>query len=785
MTFAVSPSVTIREIDLTTIVPAVSSTEGALAGVFRWGPVEKRILIDSENSLATRFGKPTNFNPETWFTAASFLAYGNRLYISRAADTTGNNFLKSYVGNSTNLVAESGNNSLRLANSTVGNTTGLAAGMKILFSNSTYIPVGAVIESVNSTCVVLSDAPTSNVTAAEVVFRENIAYSAVALQSDLSYDATDIGDWDNQIVKNDDHYAAREANGDTFDVAVLYAARYPGEMGNSLRVSVCDSVDQFKSNTDLTPNAQFNTTNSLACALTGVVGSNTLTVTLTPANTANVTQVATINAFAVTVHNLLNVGDLVEVGNTRIGLQFLQVTSLGDVSNNGSNVFSFTLQMDDELKLSTNSRNDYVTRFWEFYRSVDVEPAQSEYMLQFGNTDANDELHIVVVDELGKFSGSPGTILEIHRNVSRASDAKSADGADMYYKDVINQRSKYIWWANDRTTAVSNTAQFLESSSAQDPLNMTMIGGADGPNEQDVPFGTLAFAYDYFASAEDVDISLVLQGKARGEAITNYTQLGNYIIDNICEHRLDCVGFISPDYNDVVYNPFEEANDVVEFRNQLRSTSYAVMDSGYKYMYDKYNDVYRWIPLNGDIAGLCVRTDATNDPWWSPAGYNRGQIKNVIRLAYNPRRSDRDTLYKAGVNPVISQDGQGTLLFGDKTLLAKPSAFDRINVRRLFIVLEKAISTASKYTLFEFNDDFTRAQFRNLINPYLRDVKGRRGIYDFLVVCDATNNTPEVIDRNEFIGDIYIKPARSINFILLNFIAVRTGVAFSEVVGKF
>jgi phage tail sheath protein FI len=210
-----------------------------------------------------------------------------------------------------------------------------------------------------------------------------------------------------------------------------------------------------------------------------------------------------------------------------------------------------------------------------------------------------------------------------------------------------------------------------------------------------------------------------------------------------------------------------------------------VLDSGYKYQYDKYNDLYRYVPLNGDIAGLCVRTDDTRDPWYSPGGFNRGQIKNIVKLAYNPRKAERDVLYKAGANPVVTFPGQGTVLFGDKTLLSKPSAFDRINVRRLFIVLEKAIATAAKFTLFEFNDEFTRAQFKNLVEPFLRDVQGRRGIYDFKVVCDATNNTGEVIDRNEFVGDIYIKPARSINFIQLNFVAVRTGVEFSEIVGQF
>ena len=298
-------------------------------------------------------------------------------------------------------------------------------------------------------------------------------------------------------------------------------------------------------------------------------------------------------------------------------------------------------------------------------------------------------------------------------------------------------------------------------------------------------------AYDEFRSSEDVDISLIMQGKPRGgttvsggETIENF-QLANYIIDNICEIRKDCVVLISPDRSKVLNNYGNEAESLVNFRNVLRSSSYGIMDSGYKYMYDRYNDLYRYIPLNGDVAGLCVRTDQTRDPWFSPAGFNRGQIKNIIKLPFNPRKAERDLMYPNGVNPVVSFPGQSTILFGDRTLLNKPSAFDRINVRRLFIVLEKAISVIAKFSLFEFNDAFTRSQFKNLIVPYLRTVQGRRGITDFLVVCDETNNTPDVIDRNEFVGDIYIKPARSINFIQLNFVAVGTGVQFSEVVGRF
>ena len=310
------------------------------------------------------------------------------------------------------------------------------------------------------------------------------------------------------------------------------------------------------------------------------------------------------------------------------------------------------------------------------------------------------------------------------------------------------------------------------------PQTVSLSGGSDGTEPTNAQLIT---GYNLFRSAEDVDVSFVLGGDSN-------TTVAIHLINNICEVRRDCITCLSPESADVVNNSSyagKETTDAIEFRNTLPSTSYAVMDSAWKYQYDKYNDVFRYVPLNGDTAGLMVRTDSIRDPWFSPAGFNRGNIKNVVKLSFNPSKSERDLLYKAGINPVTTFPGQGTVLFGDKTLLSQPSAFDRINVRRLFIVLEKAIATASKFTLFEFNDDFTRSQFRNLVEPFLRDVQGRRGIFNFRVICDETNNTGEVIDRNEFIGDIYIQPARSINFIQLNFVAVRTGVSFDEVVGQF
>lgn len=385
-----------------------------------------------------------------------------------------------------------------------------------------------------------------------------------------------------------------------------------------------------------------------------------------------------------------------------------------------------------------------------------------------------DKIHIAVIDNTGVFSGAAGTVLEVYENLSTVAGAKTEDGSNNYFVDAVNNRSNFIKLLNP----VQANFSLLDDADAV----VVLAGGTDGSSESAISAGVIIGGYDKFVSAAEIDISLIMQGKALG---TNNVQIANHIIDNICEVRKDCVAFISPPASAVVNVPGNELANILTFSGNVSNSSYAVVDSGYKYRYDKYNDSYVYTPLNGDIAGLCARTDETRDPWFSPAGYNRGMIKNCLKLAYNPSsQAARDALYKADVNPVITQTGQGTLLYGDKTHLGRASAFDRINVRRLFIILEKSISRAAKTMLFEFNDEFTRAQFRNMVEPFLRDVQGRRGIYDFRVVCDETNNTAQVIDSNRFIGDIYVKPARSINFIQLNFIAVRSGVEFEEIVGK-
>jgi phage tail sheath protein FI len=680
MPFQLSPGVNVTEIDLTTVVPAVATTDGAIAGIFNWGPVGERVLIDSENKLVSTFGKPNSNNAETWFTAANFLGYGNRLYVVRAADTTTGN------GNSAfNAIANTG---------------------------------------------------TATVASA--------------------------------VVKNSADFNTHGS----FDTDIFSVAKYPGALGNSLKISVCANTDAFSSVIDLSTQSD--------ASLSINMGSNSGTLSAASNGIFVSDSLATIS-----------VGDYLMVGNATIGTQFIQVSAIGSVTGN-----SATISFVDRYKLSTDftansTVNSGVTRYWEYFNVVDTAPQQTDYVANFGNTAAIDGIHVVITDENGRFTGVPGTVIETYQNLSRATDAKTVGGADNYYMSVINNNSPYVWIVNDLGNMVSNTAAHVTSSSEELPITLSFNSGQDGYSESTATVSVLASGYDKFKSAEDVDISLVLQGKpaggttASGSFTANNFQLANYLIDNIVETRKDCVAFITPDDGIVYGNKGNEALALVAWRNVINDSSYAVIDSGYKYQYDRYNDVYRYIPSNGDVAGLCVRTDSTRDPWWSPAGFNRGQIKNVINMRYNPSKADRDVIYPKGINPIVSFPGQGTVLYGDKTAQSKPSAFDHINVRRLFIVLEKAIATAAKFTLFEFNDAFTRAQFKSLITPYLRDVQSRRGITDFLVVCDETNNTPERIDRNEFWGDIYIKPARSINYIQLNFVAVRTGVQFSEVVGQF
>lgn len=776
MAFQVSPGVNVSEIDLTTIVPAVSTTGGAIAGVFRWGPVNEITLINSETTLAKRFGTPTNLNPETWFVAASFLNYGSALSVVRAANTNGTSPI---------LTSAAVDISFNATLITVASTSNVVVGMTVLSSAngsvSNAIKPGTTVASVvNATAFTIASPASKSLSDGSIQLLSNTAFTAIA-------NTGSVAQMKNQIVKNKPDFENKDLS--TFDSDVQFVARYPGELGNSLRVSVCPTPEAYTSSLDFANSTLY--VSNATTKKTTTFNFNKGTKNATLVVKVDSSDYDSANTEANTVINLisaaLNVGDNIDLGTQKNRISAKSLTVSG---NNTNATATLTIKFDNRLKLASNvavtsngqnGANTKLTRRWEYFSLFDAAPGLSDYQANFGNTEVtSDEMHIVIVDNGGKFTQVPGTILEVYRGVSRATDAKTINGSVNYYKTVINDFSEYVYAINDYVGAESDTAAELITATS-DVRSRNFNGGKDGADESAIAFTDLADAYDVLAAAENADISLTMAGKTLIDA-----QNVNYLIDNVAEVRKDCVVFASPAKDDVVgVASVDIINNVIDTRNQISSTSYAVMDSGYKYMYDRYNDIYRWIPLNGDVAGICARTDVTNDAWWSPAGPNRGQIKNSVKLAVNPSKADRDELYKNGINPVVTFPGQGTILYGDKTLLSKPSAFDRINVRRLFIVLEKAIARASKYTLFEFNDSFTRSQFKNMITPYLRDIQGRRGITDFLVVCDDRNNTPEVIDRNEFVGDIYVKPNRAINYIQLNFVAVNSGVSFSEVVGQF
>ena len=533
------------------------------------------------------------------------------------------------------------------------------------------------------------------------------------------------------LIQNEDDYLGNHATANTTNGPMV--AKCPGALGNSLRISMCPSSQAFSSNLTVTDSLRANAVTAGAIVIN-------------------------VNGTANAAANLAN-NDLISVDG---GATFIRVAEV-----NATAIITATAP-------GTVAANTAVLRKWQYADQFKVAPGTSDYATS--KSGANDEIHIIVLDEDGNFTGTANNVVEKWAFVSKAADAKDSSGSSIYYPNVLNDQSEYVWWTGHQPGATNwgSNAQGTTFNTIRVPFSASMSGGADGT----ITTANVISAYAQFANADSVDISLIISGPANQAIATN-------LISNIAEVRKDCLVFLSPERSDVVNNPGNEVTDSLAYRDSLTSTSFAVMDSGWKYQYDKYNDTYRYVPLNGDIAGLCARTDLERDPWYSPGGLNRGIIKNVIKLAYNPTKTNRDDLYVKGINPVVSFQGEGTVLFGDKTMLSKPSAFDRINVRRLFVVLEKSIARAARFSLFEFNDQFTRAQFVALVEPFLRDVQGRRGITDFRVVCDETNNTGEVIDRNEFVGDIYIKPARSINFIQLNFVAVRTGVSFDEVVGQF
>ena len=810
MGFSLSAGVTVVEKDFTSIVPAVSSSTGAFAGAFAWGPVLQPISVSNENDLVSLFGKPNPRNYISFFSAANFLSYSGSMLISRAdvgaanacAEPSGQLSTVTVV-NSSNLYHY--NDSITFQNSPNGVTatasltvtggaitnivpgiagSGYSAGSIIISAPTGQNPVQATANPVFSggslASIVITEPGNGYISAPSIqIVGDGGGATAVAtVGASALHTVTIVGPGTGYIsqptyvlknatnvtisdpgleltlgisyrgpkIKNSEHYATSYNTG--VKTYGEFAAKYPGSLGNAIRVSVADAYNysKVKSPTAISWSAGVATVSFASHDFE--LGHEVVLAGVTPAQ-YNGTRVIT------------------NVTSTSITFE------LGTVSS--ANPGAATV-------LGT------VTKDWEYKSQFDFAPGTSQYATH--QSGSNDEVHVIVVDRTGAISGAPGTVLEKFAYVSKASDAKLPDGANNYYADVLNERSKYVYWmchpisadlmgnpgtVNWGQPALSTAFQQLSIEFTYDLAN-----GVDGESGLEYTLSDAAQieAYDLFTNQDLYDLSLIIGGK------TSPT-VAAHLIQNVAEVRGDCLAFVSPQNAStgavILGNTSNEVNQAVAFRSGLPSSSYGVLDSGYKYQYDKYNDKYWWIPLNGDIAGLCARTDATNDPWYSPGGYTRGQIKSVVKLAMNADKTLRDTLYKNGINPVVTFPGQGTILYGDKTLLSKPSAFDRINVRRLFIVLERAISTAAKYQLFEINDNFTRAQFKGMVEPFLRDVQGRRGIYDFVVKCDATNNPGSVVDANSFVGDIYIKPAKSINFITLSFIAARTDVKFSEI----
>jgi hypothetical protein len=519
-------------------------------------------------------------------------------------------------------------------------------------------------------------------------------------------------------IKNEDVYI----NTASFNVGP-WAARYSGALGNALKVSVCPSANAYS--------------NTLTGTFSVTAGSTTVTGAGTSANTQ------------------LQVGDILVLGG--------RASKVAAIAN----ATSLTL----ESAHLTGASAVAGVRRWEFFGEFDSAPGTSLAGQAVGAV--GDELHVVVQDRTGEITGTPGTVLEKYYDLSKGSDAKADAGGSNYYRNVINDRSKYIWWTAQDAAGSNwgNTLSNTTFTTINTPKTYSLAGGSDGNALTD---GDRSTSYVLLSNKQEVPTSIIVTGQANATVV-------NRIIADVAEVRKDVVVCVSPIRTAVVNNAGSEATSIVTWADTVTRSTYAVADSGWKYQYDKYNDAYAYVPLNADTAGCMARNDFQREPWLSPAGFSNGRIQNLVRLAYNPNQADRDTLYKAAVNPVITQVGQGTVLFGDKTFTLRNTSLNRVNVRRLFIELQKTIGQAADNVLFDQNDETTRSGFVSLVVPYLRSVQSRRGITAFRVVCDATNNPEDVVNSNEFVCDIFVQPIRSVNFIQLNFVSVRGTATFAEI----
>lgn len=791
----VSPGVQIREVDLT--IGAITSTNdqvGAFSAPFAKGPVNQPVLITNEAELLETFGKPTETDGqnEYWLSASNYLSYGGVLRVVRATGTTLNNAnsdaqtslqilndedyetnhtsdtaweyaartpgswannlkictidgmadqIMSGIGTTSTTVTTTNNIATKTGD--VGITTNLITGITTssltvadIVAN-TNLAEGTTIQSIGASQIVLSNdsSNTSSLTAETFVFTQDVT-STVATDVQVGYAVT-------QGLNSS--YAK---DGEVVAFSGQIRGIITGIGVDEIYVKVVDRVS------DVGPTA-------------GIPE---------PIEYKNPGQGVNANSFEV------------DAGNTTC-----IVTSAGIDTNTFYNT-----QSKDWYDNQTLGLDNQVV----YWKSIAPKPGTSQFAAD--RSSKNDQVHVVVVDDNGTISGSAGAIIEKYIFLSKASDARISPTQGIYYKDYIGSNSANIFAGVARATVAgsfvgsTNSSAFTATTtswgteaqgsafnvSGNETYKFTSGVDYSATNGMEPTLGDINAGYEIFRNPAEYAINYLIMGPSGGNSIFE-SQAKATTLMSIAEERKDCMAVISPHKADIISqaNTNTQTDKVIEFFDPLPSSSYAVFDSGYKYAFDRFNNKFVYLGLNSDIAGLMARTTADDFPWFSPAGANRGAINNAIKLAYNPSKSQRDLLYSKRINPVVASSGQGILLFGDKTALGYASAFDRINVRKLFLALEASIEGAARAQLFEFNDTTTRNNFLNIVEPYLRDVKGKRGITEFIIVCDETNNTPDVVDSNQFKADIFVKPARSINFIGLTFVATRTGVSFSEVVG--
>ena len=801
-----SPGIVVREVDLTIgRVDPTSDKIGGIVSPFAQGPVELPTIIENENNLYNVFGKPysTDKHYEHWLTASSYLAYGGSLRVVRADD---DGLKNAYVGSGSSIKIKSlehyeqlsyDENVIPSKVAVSKNPGSWANGLRIGIIDAKADQILGPISTaaVTSFNAVVSDRSGTITGSASTI---GITTTSITLGQEVNCDV-------NGVVSTGTTVIGISTNVITISSSSLSAA------------SVTTTFD-FGSTTTTTAAIAvgYGITQAISSTLPGAGSTSTLNGYLK----GIITEVGNNQISVKVLSHVSAAGTETIVDYQPAGVWAFSSTGTIGVHTNGQSVAygtsSYTSAQDwfdqQNLVIGTETVGTATTEKTIKWNSIADRPSTSSYADARGSR--FDELHLVVVDSLGNVTGNAGTILEKHLSLSKAKDAQFSVGSPSYWRKYLSTNSNYIFGGSSPagiTTTGFSTGFTLQSDndwdqdaegiifSATGQYNQIFANGLDYGGKVGVTstgsltssISKLSTGYDLFANSDNYTIDFLIMGSANYEK-ESAQALAQQLI-SIAEQRKDAIAFISPYrqafLTDTSVGTVEVNSDstiterVLSFYAPLTSSSYAVFDSGYKYVYDRFNDTFRYIPLNGDIAGTCARNDINNFPWFSPAGTTRGAILNAIKLAYNPSKTQRDRLYSARINPVIFSPGSGIVLFGDKTGLSKSSAFDRINVRRLFIYLENAISAAAKDQLFEFNDEITRTNFVNIVEPFLRDVQAKRGIQDYVVICDETNNTAAVIDNNEFVADIYIKPARSINFIGLTFVATRTGVSFEEVIG--